>query len=318
MQLKELTNIYYSNEGFDKIEKGSIITTGSFDGLHKGHIKLFEKMNRMAKAANTRTLVITFEPHPRTILNDVKENFLLTTLEEKLNLIKQSELIDDVLIIKFDRNFSELSPKEFLQSMVLQTLKPYMFVVGYDTHFGKDRMGDITFLKNTASANRVKIELVEPEIRDGLPISSSLIRKHLRFGEIRTANEMLGYKYFLNGIVIKGEGRGAVLGFPTANLKYSENIKILPQDGVYAVGVYYREELYKGMMNIGKHPTFNENFTLEVHILDFNENLYGKELKTYFIKRVRDEVKFQTTEELITQLKIDKEEINNLKEALWH
>lgn len=310
--------VHFSKDGLENLDKGSIVTIGSFDGLHRGHIKLFEKMNSLARIENAKTLVITFEPHPRIVLSDLKENFLLTTLDEKLELLEKSGMIDSVLVINFDRNFSELSPKEFLQSMVITALQPRMFIVGYDTHFGKDRMGDLMFLRNISSANRVKMEVVEPQLMDGLPISSSLIRKHLKFGEIKTANEMLGYRYFLEGIVVKGEGRGAVLGFPTANLKFSNTIKVLPQDGVYAVDVIYMKQSFRGMMNIGKHPTFSENFSLEVHLIDFNENLYGETLKIQFVKRIRDEVRFNTSEELVNQLKKDKEEIKNLKEALWH
>jgi riboflavin kinase/FMN adenylyltransferase len=311
-------NIYYGLDSFKKLKKNLTITIGSFDGLHRGHLKVLERLSLEAKEASSDTCVITFEPHPRMLLSDVTENFLLSTLQEKMYLMEESGFVDNILAIPFDKSFSLISSTDFIESVILKNTTPSAIIVGYDTHFGRNRMGDVTLLNNILRNYKTKISIVEPEMIDGQVVSSSLIRKHIRFGEVSLANDLLGYKYFLQGHVVRGEGRGALLGFPTANIEFTDRIKILPQNGVYAVSVIYDKKEYRGMMNIGKRPTFNESLSMEVHLIDFNDNLYNKMLKISFIKRLRDEVKFGSSDELIEQLKKDKEKIKNLKEALWH
>lgn len=310
-------NIYYGLNKIDDNLKGKVITIGSFDGIHRGHKKILETLKKISVKEGKENLLITFEPHPRMVLEGIKENFLLTTLEDKMYMFETLNLVDNLLIIPFDKSFAQISADDFVERIVVDKLSPYMFVVGYDTHFGNNRKGDIVKLKSILSRERIKIEIVEPEVEDSQIISSSIIRKFIKFGNIEEANKFLGYKYFVKGSVVKGEGRGAILGFPTANIEFDEKIKIMPQNGVYAVGVIYEGKKYKGMMNVGKRPTFDEKLSLEVHIIDFNENLYNKTLKINFIKRLRDEVKFPSENELIEQLKKDKEEIKSLKEELW-
>ncbi|MEO0233848.1 MAG: bifunctional riboflavin kinase/FAD synthetase [candidate division WOR-3 bacterium] len=310
-------NIFYGLNKVDDSLKGKVITIGSFDGIHKGHKKVLENLSKISKREGKENLVITFEPHPRIVLEGIKENFLLTTLEDKLYMFETSNLVDNLLIIPFDKNFAQISADDFVEKIIINRLAPSTFVVGYDTHFGNNRKGDIVKLRSILLKERIKFELVEPEVEDAQIISSSIIRKFIKFGNIEEANKFLGYKYFVKGVVVRGEGRGAILGFPTANIEFDEKIKIMPQNGVYAVLVIYEGKKYKGMMNVGKRPTFDEKLSLEVHILDFNENLYNKTLKIHFIKRLRDEVKFPGENELIEQLKKDKEEIKNLKEELW-
>ncbi|MDD3804505.1 MAG: bifunctional riboflavin kinase/FAD synthetase [bacterium] len=311
-------NIYYGLDSFSKLPKRTVITVGSFDGLHRGHIKVLQRLRAVSKSCSSENCVITFDPHPRVLLNDIKENFLLSTLQEKMYLLETNGSVDNILAIPFDKSFSQISSTDFIESVILRNVSPGAIIVGYDTHFGKNRMGDITLLKFILEKHKTKIEIVEPEMSDGQVVSSSLIRKYIRFGEVTAANELLGYKYFLQGHVVRGEGRGAILGFPTANIEFTDRMKILPQNGVYAVSVFYDNKEYRGMMNIGKRPTFEESLSMEVHIIDFNDNLYNKMLKISFIKRLRDEVRFESPSELVEQLKKDKEEIKNLKEALWH
>ncbi len=298
--------ILYGIESMDKVENQSVITLGSFDGVHLGHMRLLSYLRKIASADNKKTLVVTFYPHPQTVLRKIEENYLITTIEERISLIKRSGFIDDILVLKFDMSFSQLNPSEFIKSIILEMIKPSHITVGYDTHFGKDRMGDIIYLKNITQRKNISVDIVEPYNLNEQAVSSTTIRRFLRFGKIRDANKLLGYNYFIKGIVIKGEGRGALLGFPTANIELYEKMKILPQNGVYAVKVEYRGKMYRGVLNIGKRPTFgNNDTTVEVHILDLNENLYGEILKIFFVARIRDEVKFDTNEKLMEQLKND-------------
>lgn len=310
-------NIYYGLDKVNRIPKETVITIGSFDGVHRGHKKILETLKKISISEKKENLVITFEPHPRMVIENIKENYLLTTLEDKLYIFETMGMIDNLLVIPFDRSFAQITADDFIEKIVIKQLFPSVFVVGYDTHFGNKRKGDIAKLKSILLKEKIKIEAVEPETEDSQIISSSLIRKFIKFGNIESANRFLGYKYFVKGVVVRGAGRGAILGFPTANIEFDEKLKIMPQNGVYAVLVLYEGKKYKGMMNVGKRPTFDEKLSLEVHILDFNENLYNKSLKIYFVKRLRDEVKFHNEEELIEQLRRDKENIRNLKEDLW-
>ena len=269
-------------------------------------MKLLKVIRDIADSNEKRSLVVTFHPHPQSVLRDMKNDFLINTLAERLALIQRSGYIDDVLVLKFDHSFSELNPTEFIKSIIIDMIKPSHITVGYDTHFGKDRMGDIIYLKNLTQRMSMKVDAVDPYILNEEPVSSTMIRKLIRFGKIREANRLLGYNYSITGNVIKGEGRGALLGFPTANIEITDTCKIMPQNGVYAVKVIYNDGEYRGVMNIGNRPTFEgKNPTVEVHIIDLNENLYSKMLKIAFTERLRDEVKFETNEKLIEQLKSD-------------
>ena len=313
-------NIYYGIESIERIKKGSVMTLGSFDGVHSGHIKLFDYINRIAKENDKHSLVITFDPHPRTVINNIKEDFLLTTIEEKIKLI-EAQGINDLLIIKFDKSFSKINAEEFINSIVINMIKPSHIVAGYDTHFGKNRMGDLVFLKKVTARRNIRIDIVEQFLYNNEPVSSSEIRKLLKFGNIKKANSLLKYPYFFKGKVVKGEGRGALLGFPTANLECLDKLKLLPQKGVYIVDVIINNKHYKGIMNIGTRPTFNNeenNLTIEVHLLKFSENLYSKILKIHILDRIRDEIKFESKEELVKQLKEDIEKIKHYKEESWH
>lgn len=312
-------NIYYGVESLEKLRKGSVITIGSFDGVHRGHVKLFSTIRKIADDAKSSSMAVTFDPHPRSIVGDRKDNFLLTTIDEKIGIIEHTGFIDDLLVLKFDKSFSQLTPEEFINTIIVDMMNPSHIVVGYDAHFGKDRMGDITFLKNAVSRKNVRIDVVEPQLSDAEPVSSSQIRSLIKYGKISDANGLLGYQFFLKGFVVKGEGRGAILGFPTANIECYDNEKLLPQQGVYIVKVIYKGKPYKGVMNIGNRPTFNDGiYTMEVHLIDFNDNLYGEILKVHFVARLRDEVKFVNKNDLIAQLNIDIEELKKYKEDLWH
>ncbi len=312
-------NIYYGIESIERIKKDSVMTLGSFDGVHAGHTKVFDFINKIAKENDKHSLVITFDPHPRVVINNIKEDFLLTTIEEKIKLIEEKG-IDDLLIIKFDKSFAKINAEEFINSIVINMIKPSHIVVGYDTHFGNNRMGDLIFLKKVTARKNIKIDIVEQFLINNEPVSSSEIRKLLKFGNIKKANKLLNYSYFFKGKVIRGEGRGALLGFPTANLECFDELKLLPQKGVYIVNVVHNNKNYKGIMNIGNRPTFdnNEELTIEVHLLKFSDNLYSKILKVHVSDRIRDEIKFENKEQLIEQLKEDINKIKHYKEDTWH
>jgi len=300
-----MTKVVFDTDKNDDV-KDSVVTIGTFDGVHIGHKIIIEKLKEQAKKLNCESVVITFSPHPRVIVNNDAKILLLTTLEEKKELIEKLG-VDKLYIINFTKDFAKKTYQEFLAETIIKNNKAKHIIIGYDHKFGKDRAGDKTNLMELTKENNIDITIVNPQEIDGLVISSTKIRNALLDGNLDLANKMLGRNYKVNGKVVEGSKRGRTLGFPTANIEQHDKNKLLPQNGVYLVKVFLEDEKYSGVLNIGLRPTFNNRIEpiAEVHLLDFNKNIYGKEISVEFIKRLRDEKKFDSKEELIKQIKND-------------
>ncbi len=286
------------------------ITIGTFDGVHKGHEKILNRLKDVAKKNNWCTMLVTFYPHPRLIVqggaHPVK---LLTSQDEKLELLEKAGL-DRVLIIPFDESFSQMDYREFVQEILIRQLDMKALIVGYDHAFGKNRAGNFENLSELSKTLGFYVEKVEPVDYQGERVGSRFIRDLIREGKVDRAANYLGRLYHLSGTVVKGVARGRTLHFPTANLKLDYENKLLPENGVYAVDVKYDGTLFKGMLNIGFKPTFETGhaFTIEVHILDFDKDIYGEPLTIFFKKRLRSEKRFSSKEALMAQLEIDKQQ----------
>lgn len=286
----------------------NVVTVGTFDGVHEGHRALIETVINRAKENNGKSVVITFDPHPREIINPGDAGIkLLTTLSERRDILSQIG-IDKMIVIPFDRDFSLLSSEDFIKDIIYKKIGLQEFVIGYDHHFGKDRTGTIDTVKTLGASLGFGVELVTRKEKEDVTVSSTVIREILqKEGDVEKANKLLGRPYLLNGLVIHGEGRGKEIGFRTANIKTEHKNKVVPSHGVYAVNAKVLGKWRKGMMNIGVRPTFNgDNVAIEVHIFDFQEEVYGKNIQVQFIKRLRNEMKFSGISELRTQLEKDK------------
>jgi riboflavin kinase/FMN adenylyltransferase len=282
----------------------TVITIGSFDGIHLAHKALFEETKKLANLLNVKPIVVSFDPHPRTVLFPESNLKLLTTLEEKLYLLSLLE-IENLVLIPFTKTLSELSHDLFVQEYIVDKIKAKGIIVGFNFRFGKFRKGDVDYLNKVAKKYNFIVKAIPPVMLNGVIISSSAIRNLIEKGNIESANELLGRPYLIMGKVIKGKGRGKEIGYPTANLEVSP-LKLLPPSGVYAVWVLLNGEKLKGALNIGKRPTFGEKeISIEVHIFNFNKNIYGKTLKIEIIKRIRDEKKFPSIENLKIQIEKD-------------
>jgi len=288
--------------------KPCAVTIGTFDGVHLGHRKIISRLMEKASLSGLCTTMVTFYPHPRLIVHGGNQPVkLLTSQQEKLELLDNTGL-DQVLIIPFDESFSKMDYRNFISDILVGRLDAKEVVVGYDHSFGKNREGNFENLKKLSKEFGFSAEKVEPFKIGGEIVSSSRIRELIQLGQVDTAAELLGRRYALCGSVVYGAKRGRTLKFPTANLQLDYENKLLPENGVYAVDVIHQEERYKGMLNIGFKPTFETGhaFTIEVHILDFDQNIYGDQLQIQFKKRLRSEKKFDSKEALIAQLEIDK------------
>jgi riboflavin kinase/FMN adenylyltransferase len=286
----------------------SVVTVGTFDGVHLGHKKIINSINKIARENNLKSTLITFDPHPRVVLQQ-QPSFqikLLTKLEERLELLQNEEL-DRVIIAKFSREFSELDYKEFIKKILLEKVGARVLIVGYDHGFGRDRSGNFDELKKISEENNFTVIKEKALTLDKTTISSSIIREMVEKGNVSDAAKMLGRLYSINGVVVRGEGRGKKLRFPTANLQIANDYKLLPKLGVYAVDCLINNKVYRGMSNIGTKPTFGGiNKTVEIHILDFHKNIYGEKIDIKFIERLRNEKKFKNEQDLINQLEKDK------------
>ncbi|NOX89643.1 MAG: bifunctional riboflavin kinase/FAD synthetase [Calditrichaeota bacterium] len=291
-----------------KTDQPCAVTIGTFDGIHRGHRLIIEKLIKSARDRHLHSVLITFDPHPRQVLLGSERVKLLTTLDEKLKLLQKFDL-DWVGVLNFDRKLSELPYERFVKEILLKKLKMRVLVIGYDHGFGKNRRGTYESLKQLSEELNFELYRVNPLSTGEHIIKSSHIRELLLKGAVAEAEKLLGHRYFLSGKVIRGRLLGKKLQFPTANLKLPEPAKLIPMNGVYAVDVEVDNKLFKGMLNIGYRPTFNHSTTrsIEVHIHDFSEDIYDKTITVFFKKRLRDEIKFRDLTSLKKQLKIDKE-----------
>ena len=300
--------IHHTLDNFDA--RFPVVTIGTFDGLHKGHQLILERMKKLAGEINGETVVFTFYPHPRVVTAPDETSLrLLTTKDEKTDLFKRYG-IDHLIIYPFDKAFASLSYSEFVEDILVKKIGTKCLVVGYDHKFGKNREGGFEYLKKCADKYDFKIEKMDALTVEGENISSTKIRAALQEGDIKKANHYFGHDFTLHGTVVEGKQLGRKMGFPTANIEASDKHKIIPGYGVYAVNVEFDKKIYKGMLNIGTRPTFNKNAdnrSIEVNIFDFSADIYGKKLTLYFVDKIRDEKKFPGIESLIEQLKKDKE-----------
>jgi riboflavin kinase/FMN adenylyltransferase len=291
------------------VDSNSVVTVGTFDGVHAGHRSLIQKLVSKAAELNCRSVVVTFDPHPREILQPGSQGIgLLTSLDERAELLGQLG-VDLMVVIPFNRDFSLLSSEDFLREIIFKKIGLKAFIIGYDHHFGKDRLGDKSTVEQLGKDLGFSVDVIEAREINQVIVSSSLARRSLiHDGDTHLVKEYLGRSYQLTGIVVYGDGRGRTIGYPTANVRLLHSRKIIPKDGVYAVWVDIDTRRYAGMMNIGKRPTFGlqDEKSLEVHLFDFNEDIYGKRICIHFESRLREEIAFESVEALKDQLNKDK------------
>ncbi len=299
----------YTDPGSIDFAGRPVISMGIFDGVHRGHQELIRLVNRIADSKKVPSLLITFWPHPRVVLHRAGSDFrLLSTLDEKIRLLEKSGAMQ-LLIIPFTMDFAQLSPVEFIDNYLMRHIRPGIIVAGEDIRFGAAGAGNKDLLAAAGEVSGFSVKLMEPLMEEGIRISSSSIRSLLLSGNLEGANKLLGYPFLITGRVGMGKQIGRSIGFPTANLECCEDLKQIPCDGVYAVSVESKGKHHHGMLNIGVRPTIGqqENKTIEVHLFNRDEDLYGESLAISFIARLRDEMKFGSLEELQDQLKADRQ-----------
>jgi riboflavin kinase/FMN adenylyltransferase len=288
-----------------------VTTIGIFDGIHIGHQSIFKRLIELGSLYKNETVIITLWPHPRTVLQPFEKLWLLTTLEEKIEMINKYS-IDHLIILPFTKEFSETTYEDFIRTYLYEKIRACHVVVGYNHHFGKNRQGSFESLLKSSSVYGFSAERMSPVMVNNTEVSSSAIRRSISIGNVVFANEALGYEYFVQGEVIRGSRMGRKLGYPTANIAVNSPQKLMPRNGVYAVKVEWKGQFFKGMANIGVRPTIESQVheqILEVHIFNFAEEIYGERLKVYFVDRIRNEVKFASIYNLIKQLDEDKSKV---------
>ena len=289
----------------DRQQGLSDLTIGTYDGLHRGHQSLIQALVDGAKRHDSTSVVVTFDPHPRCVLDPPRCPLLITTVEERAWLLEQMG-VDRVLVIPFSRQLAQLSAEDFLDKLQLG-IRLRRIVVGYDFALGRGRRGDHAFLQEYAERCGFSLETISPQLERGTPISSSRIRELVASGKLSEARDLLGHDFFVRSVVEHGRGTGRGLGYPTANLRIAAG-KLLPPVGVYAVRVEAEEGAWSGAMNLGYRPTFGRGqLTLEVYLLDFEGDLYGKTLTVWFVERLREEERFESIARLTEQIAKDVE-----------
>jgi riboflavin kinase/FMN adenylyltransferase len=285
----------------------AVVTTGTFDGVHPGHRAILSRLNKTASDINGESVLITFFPHPRTVINpDFTDLKLLNTQKEKETLLAKTGL-DHLIVIPFTKEFSQITAEEYIKNILVDKIGTKKLVIGYDHRFGKGRGGSFRELQEMAPELGFDVEEISALEIDGVAVSSTKIRQALSSGGVDEAADMLGYDYPLTGIVIHGDQLGRTLGFPTANLSLSDPLKLIPSDGIYAVYVEISGKRHHGMLHIGPRRTLNDpSHRIEVNILNYTGDLYGQEISLFFVKKLRDEMKFESLSDLINQMESDK------------
>lgn len=288
--------------------KNTILTLGTFDGIHPGHLKIIDKLVRCSKEKGCRNVVLTFYPHPRTVLGNDSSVKMLTTQEEKIKLLEKHG-VENLLIINFTKEFASLSAEDFIYDYLINGIGLSEIVLGHDHHFGKGRKGNVELLKQIGAKEDFVVTAAEPYLIDAEVVSSTKIRNAIAEGNIEKANKLLDRNYEFSGVVVGGDKRGRELGFPTANIKLTSQEKLLPASGIYAVKIDVENEKHFGLLSIGKRPTFYSEGELvtEVYIFDFNREIYGATVTVELVDRLRGEEKFNSAEELINQMNKDEE-----------
>jgi riboflavin kinase/FMN adenylyltransferase len=286
----------------------SVVTSGTFDGVHLGHQKILRRLQELASSKQGETVLLTYWPHPRLILQPQDKSLrLLSTLSEKVKLLEEMG-IDHLIILPFTEELSQMSSAEFIQTILVEKIQTKTLVIGYDHKFGKNREGSFEYLQSHSHLFGFAIEEISRQDVDDLGVSSTKIRTALAQGDISTANKYLGRPYDLSGQVVTGQQIGRSLGFPTANIQIADDYKLLPRDGAYAVLAEVNSIQYKAILNIGDRPTVDgEKKTIEAHLIDFEGDLYGQDLRIYFQEFLREEKKFESLDALKNQLVVDRE-----------
>ncbi len=289
-----------------KARQHTVITIGTFDGVHIGHQKIIQRLIAVGKEKNLSPSLLSFFPHPRMVLQKESDIKLINTVAEKTYILKKLGLTN-IVIKEFTKEFSNLSAKEFVETVLINELNLKHIIIGYDHHFGSNRTANINDLKKFGNINNFNVEEISAQDVNAVAVSSTKIRTALVKGDIETANQFLGYNFMLTGEVVKGKSIGRTINFPTANILIKENYKLIPKKGVYVVKTQYNNEAVWGMMNIGNNPTIKEKQeTIEVHLFNFNTSIYGEILCIELLARLRDEQKYESIEALRLQLEQDK------------
>lgn len=287
--------------------KNAVITIGTFDGVHQGHKKIINALKKEAEAAQGESVIISFHPHPRKVVHADEPLHLINTLNEKIELLEKTG-IDHLVIVPFNQQFSEQTAEEYIENFLIKNFHPHTIIIGYDHHFGKGRKGNFILLAENADKYNYQLLEIPKYILDEISVSSTKIRNAILQSDIETANKLLGYEFFFEGIVIKGDQLGRKLGYPTANLKYTDAEKIHLGHGVFAAYAEVKGKRYKGMLSVGTRPTLeNSDERVEVNIFDFDEEIYGETIRVVVKKFLRDQEKYASLGELTQQLAIDKE-----------
>jgi riboflavin kinase/FMN adenylyltransferase len=298
--------VYQSIEEFKPLAH-AVSTIGTFDGVHAGHDKIISRLCEMARSEGGESVVLTFFPHPRMVLQPDDNNLkLLTTMSERIELLKKSG-VDHLIIQPFNKEFSRQSAVEFVRDILVNKIGTKTLVIGYDHHFGRNREGSFKDLEEMAPIYGFRLEEIPKHVINALAVSSTKIRNSLLTGDVQTANRLLGYEFSLTGKVVDGDKIGRTLGFPTANISIAEQYKLIPATGIYAVHVKVGEELHKGMLYIGYRPVVQgKRLSVEVNIFDFNENIYNNNITVMLKARVRDDIHLTSLEELKKKMNEDK------------
>lgn len=297
----------------------SIVTIGTFDGVHLGHQKIIKRLVELKNKQGGEIVVFTFDPHPRKVLQESQTApiaigvKLITLTEEKCEVLKHFG-VDHVLVFPFTKEFSQMQANDYIEDVIVKGLKTKTLVIGYDHRFGSNREGSIETLKQFATIHQFNVEEIPAQEINQLNVSSTRIRKAIDEGDILVANDFLGYSFFITGTVVKGKQLGRTIGYPTANISIGNEDKLIPKIGVYAVNVLIGKQSYKGMLNIGTNPTtdLDNNIKIEVNIFDFDQDIYGESIKVEFVKRIRNEEKFANLDELKQALANDKISCTNV------
>lgn len=304
----------------------AVITIGAFDGVHYGHRQIIHQLKEEAAKCGGESVIVTFEPHPRQILApESKAPKMLTTLEEKIYLLNEQQ-IDHLVIVPFTRTFSEVPASTYVSDFLVHKFCPHIIITGYDHHFGHNREGDIHLLRHMEEQYDFHVVEIPPQVLHDITVSSTKIRENIESGEVRLANELLGYHYFVSGEVTGGDKRGREMGFPTANIRLHDLNKLIPAEGVYASKVTIPSpvssddkniaKIFNGAANIGRLPTFGgKELRIEVNIFDFEENIYGKEIQLSFYDFIRPDKKFMNVQALQQAMQ---EDVRKIKERLQY
>jgi riboflavin kinase / FMN adenylyltransferase len=307
--------LVYRNIDHLPLFRNTVLTIGTFDGVHTGHQQVITQMKKRAIEVNGETVILTFDPHPRTVINTASGIKLINTLEEKIELLSDKG-IDHLVIVPFTEKFAQLSAEDYISRFLIHYFRPHTLIIGYDHHFGKGRSGNYELLNLHTTTYQYQLMEIPAHVLDSISVSSTRIRQAIGQGEMEIANQLLGYIYYFSGLVVEGNKLGRTIGYPTANLDITEKSKLIPGDGVYAVDVESSDEpgrRYLAMMNIGFRPTVDgSKRMIEVNIFKFDRSIYGASLKVFVKKFLRPEIKFSGLDALKAQLVEDKKNAGQL------